>query len=132
LLQDGPVSPAETRPDCFWAREKRIGGKEADKRKIEIDPGAGKGAADAQSVGAELGLEEGGAFPDGARRNLQRQRGVPAKRAADDSEERMREYPNHLGLQLLKMHRETAIEAESDMPEEDVEEVRERIVRKLQ
>jgi hypothetical protein len=51
---------------------------------------------------------------------------------ADGSEERMREYPNQLGLQLLKLHRETAIEAESDMPEEDVEEIRERIVRKLQ
>ena len=50
----------------------------------------------------------------------------------DGSEERMREYPNKLGLQLLKMHRETAIEAETDMPEEDVEEIRDRIVRKLQ
>ena len=50
----------------------------------------------------------------------------------DGSEERMREYPNQLGLQLLKMHRETAAEAESDMPEEDVDEIRERIVRKLQ
>lgn len=50
----------------------------------------------------------------------------------DGSEERMREYPNQLGLQLLKMHRETAVEAESDMPEEDVDEIRERIVRKLQ
>ena len=50
----------------------------------------------------------------------------------DGFEERMREYPNQLGLQLLKMHRETAAEAESDMPEEDVEEIRERLVRKLQ
>ena len=50
----------------------------------------------------------------------------------DGSEERMREYPNHLGLQLLKMHRETAAEAESDMPEEDVQEIRDRILRKLQ
>ena len=50
----------------------------------------------------------------------------------DGSEERMREYPNQLGLQLLKMHRETAIEAESDIPEEDAEEIRDRLVRKLQ
>jgi hypothetical protein len=50
----------------------------------------------------------------------------------DGSEERMREYPNQLGLQLLKMHRETAMEAESDMPEEDAAEIRERLVRKLQ
>jgi len=50
----------------------------------------------------------------------------------DGSEERMREYPNQLGLQLLRMHRETAIEADNDMAEEDVEEIRERLVRKLQ
>ena len=50
----------------------------------------------------------------------------------DGSEERMHEYPNHIALQLLKMHRETAIEAEHDMAETDVEELRERLVRKLQ
>ena len=50
----------------------------------------------------------------------------------DGSEERMREYPNHLGLQLLKMHRETAMEADFDMPEEDADEIRQRLVRKLQ
>ena len=50
----------------------------------------------------------------------------------DGSEERMREYPNQLGLALLRMHRETAIEADSEMPAEDIAEIRERIVRKLQ
>jgi hypothetical protein len=50
----------------------------------------------------------------------------------DGSEERMREYPNQLGLQLLKMHRETAIEADYEMPDEDVAEIRERLVAKLQ
>jgi len=50
----------------------------------------------------------------------------------DGSEERMREYPNHIALKLLQMHRETAMEAEPDMPVEDVDEIRERIVRKLQ
>ena len=50
----------------------------------------------------------------------------------DGSEERMREYPNQLGLQLLKMHRETAMEADCDMAPEDVDEIRERLVRKLQ
>jgi hypothetical protein len=50
----------------------------------------------------------------------------------DGSEERMREYPNHIALRLLQMHRETAIEAESEMPVEDVTEIRERLVRKLQ
>ena len=50
----------------------------------------------------------------------------------DGSEERMREYPNQLGLMLLKMHRETAVEADCELPAEDVDEIRERLVRKLQ
>ena len=50
----------------------------------------------------------------------------------DGSEERMREYPNQLGLMLLRMHRETASEAESEMAPDDVQEIRERLVRKLQ
>jgi hypothetical protein len=50
----------------------------------------------------------------------------------DGSEERMREYPNHIALKLLQMHRETAIEAESEPADEDVREIRERLVRKLQ
>ena len=50
----------------------------------------------------------------------------------DGCEERMREYPNHITLKLLEMHRETAIEAECEHSDEDVEEIRERLVRKLQ
>lgn len=50
----------------------------------------------------------------------------------DGSEERMREYSDRLGLQLLKMHRDTALEAEMDLPPEDMDEIRERLVRKLQ
>jgi hypothetical protein len=50
----------------------------------------------------------------------------------DGSEERMREYPNQLGLQLLRMHRDTMIEANSDLPADDIDEIRERLVRKLQ
>ena len=50
----------------------------------------------------------------------------------DGSEERMREYPNQLGLMLLKMHRETAMEADCEMPAEDIDEIRERLVKKLQ
>jgi hypothetical protein len=50
----------------------------------------------------------------------------------DGTEERMREYPNHVALKLLQMHRETAIEAENEPAAEDVAEIRERIVRKLQ
>ena len=50
----------------------------------------------------------------------------------DGSEERIREYSNQLGLKLLQMHRETAMEAETQVPEEDAREIRERLVRKLQ
>jgi len=50
----------------------------------------------------------------------------------DGSEERMREFPNQLGLHLLKMHRETASEAENLMPTESVDEIRERLIAKLQ
>jgi hypothetical protein len=53
-------------------------------------------------------------------------------RRRDGSEERMREHPNDVALQLLKMHRETAIEAESEFEQEDIDEIRERLVRKLQ
>jgi hypothetical protein len=44
----------------------------------------------------------------------------------------IREYSNQLGVALLRMHRETAAEAEFDPPEEEIEEVRERLIRKLQ
>lgn len=50
----------------------------------------------------------------------------------DGGVERIREYPNQIALQLLKMHRETAIEDDSDMPADDVAEIRERLFRKLQ
>ena len=50
----------------------------------------------------------------------------------DGSEERMLEYPNHIGLQLLKMHRDTAIEADAEMTAEEMNEIRERVIRKLE
>ncbi|HEX5257438.1 MAG TPA: hypothetical protein VFW35_01510 [Sphingomicrobium sp.] len=53
-------------------------------------------------------------------------------RRRDGSEERMREYSDRLGLMLLKMHRETAIEAETEYAPEEVDEIRERLFRKLQ
>ena len=49
----------------------------------------------------------------------------------DGSEERMREYPNHIALQLLKMHRETAIEATSEVPDDEASEARQRVLVKL-
>ena len=50
----------------------------------------------------------------------------------DGSEERMREYPNHIALKLLQMHRDAMMEAEGEIEPEDIAEIRERLVRKLQ
>jgi hypothetical protein len=49
----------------------------------------------------------------------------------DGSEERMREYPNHIAMHLLKMHRDSATEAMNEPEEADVEEIRERLLQKL-
>ena len=54
-------------------------------------------------------------------------------RRKDGSEERMVEYPNQLALTLLKMHRDTAVEATTEKIEpDDVDEVRERVLAKLE
>jgi hypothetical protein len=53
-------------------------------------------------------------------------------RRKDGSEERMIEYPNQLALTLLKMHRDTAVEAVADAPPDDVEEIRDRLLEKLE
>jgi len=50
----------------------------------------------------------------------------------DGSEERMLEYSNQLGLALLKMHRDTAIEAGTEFQPDQIEELRERILKKMQ
>ena len=50
----------------------------------------------------------------------------------DGSEERMLEYSNQLGLTLLKMHRDTAIEAGAEFQPQQIEELRERVLNKLQ
>ena len=52
-------------------------------------------------------------------------------RRKDGSEERMVEYPNQLALTLLKMHRDTAIEVTTEFTPADVEEIRERLLAKL-
>ena len=49
----------------------------------------------------------------------------------DGSEERMREYSNQLGLALLKMHRDKAIQSSAEPAAEDVEEARRRLAKKL-
>ena len=43
----------------------------------------------------------------------------------------MREYSNQLGVALLKMHRDTAADAEFELPPEEIDEVRERLIRRL-
>jgi len=53
-------------------------------------------------------------------------------RRRDGSEERMVEYPNQLALTLLKLHRDTAVEATTEVPPDDVEEIRERLLGKLE
>jgi hypothetical protein len=53
-------------------------------------------------------------------------------RRKDGSEERVVEYPNQLALTLLKMHRDTAVEANTEFAPSDVEEIRERLIQKLQ
>ena len=49
----------------------------------------------------------------------------------DGSIERMVEYSNQVALTLLKMHRETAMEADEELPSEDIAELREKISKKL-
>jgi hypothetical protein len=50
----------------------------------------------------------------------------------DGSEVRMRDYPNQVAMTLLKMHRDSAIEAMNEPDEVDVAEVRQRLVEKLE
>jgi hypothetical protein len=49
----------------------------------------------------------------------------------DGSEERMLEYSNQLGLTLLKMHRDTAVEASTEFQPDQIEELKERLFSKL-
>ena len=50
----------------------------------------------------------------------------------DGSEERIVEYSNQLAMSLLKMHRDTAVEAGNEMPADDLDEVRKRLIAKLE
>ena len=45
--------------------------------------------------------------------------------------DKTREYPNHVALALLRMHKDKVGEAETAYTEQDLEEVRRRIVRKV-
>jgi len=44
----------------------------------------------------------------------------------------LREYSNQLGMALLKLHRDTATDAEFEFPPDEIEEMRERLIRKLE
>lgn len=50
----------------------------------------------------------------------------------DGSVERIREYPNAIALTLLRMHRDTAAEATVDEEPDDMDEVRERLLQRLE
>jgi hypothetical protein len=50
----------------------------------------------------------------------------------DGCEERMREYPNQIGITLLKMYRDSAIEALAEPAEGEVDELRQRLFDKLE
>lgn len=47
------------------------------------------------------------------------------------SDERMIEYSNQLGLTLLKMHRDTAVQADTEFQPDQIEELKERLLSKL-
>ena len=57
---------------------------------------------------------------------------VKTRTRADGSVETIHEHPNAIALQLLRLHRQTAAEAETEYEPEDVEEVRKRIADKLE
>ncbi len=50
----------------------------------------------------------------------------------DGSEERMRDYPNAIAMNLLKLHRDSAMEALSEPAEGEVDELRQRLFDKLE
>ena len=50
---------------------------------------------------------------------------------SNGSEERMVEYSNQVALTLFKMHRDTAQEADHEQPAEDIDELREKLLKRL-
>jgi hypothetical protein len=52
-------------------------------------------------------------------------------RRRDGTEERMLDYSNQLALALLKLHRDSALEASAELPPEDLDELRARLIAKL-
>ena len=52
-------------------------------------------------------------------------------RRRDGTEERMLDYSNQLAIALLKLHRDSALEANTELPSEDLDEFRARLIAKL-
>jgi hypothetical protein len=50
----------------------------------------------------------------------------------DGATETIQEYPNHIAMLLLRLHRGAAAEAEAEHDPQDIEEARERLARRLQ
>lgn len=50
----------------------------------------------------------------------------------DGNDEVMLEYSNQLGLSLLKMHRDTAVEADTSFEPDEIEQLRARLINKLE
>lgn len=61
---------------------------------------------------------------------------VTTRTRPDGSVETIHQYPNQIALQLLRLHRQNAAEAETaaaaEQQQEDIEEVRERIARRIE
>jgi hypothetical protein len=57
---------------------------------------------------------------------------VTTRTRADGSVDKTHEYPNAIALQLLRLHRATAAEAEQVHDAEDIEEVRERLAQRIE
>ncbi len=49
----------------------------------------------------------------------------------DGSEERVREYPNSIALALLRMHRDTVVDAETEFAPQELDELRQKLIGKL-
>jgi hypothetical protein len=57
---------------------------------------------------------------------------VKTRTRADGSVEKIHEYPNHIAMQLLRLHRATAAEAEEVHDSELIEEARDRLANRLE
>jgi hypothetical protein len=57
---------------------------------------------------------------------------VKTVRRADGSVDETRDYPNAIALQLLRLHRDTAAEADREHDPEEIDEVRQRLAERIE